>query len=135
MNKEVHERLRHELCYGFDPYDTERTWRGLEHIREGMPNYKLERRRYYVRKLLHLHKAVGVKDPEELGHFAACYTQDDQLRAEQFGQYDAYEASYVYYEQRTAEENEECYKEFCDIPQSTCLKPKRAVVISSAASQ
>jgi hypothetical protein len=134
MNKEVHYTLKHELYYGVDPYDAERSWRGLEHIREGVPNAKLQRRRYYVRTFLHLHKQLGVTDPQELGAFATEFTDEDQIRAEQFGQYDAYEASTVYYEQTNKEQAQECYKEFSDIPRAAnCIEPKRRVIVATSA--
>lgn len=129
MNKEIHRTLRKELYYGFDPNDRERSWRGLEHIWEGVPNVKLERRRNFVRSLLYVHKAQGVRDPDKLGAIAAAHSSTDQLRAQQFADYDAYEASCVYYEQKcfmvmTTED----YKEFSNIPRTKCSKPSRTVL-------
>eukprot|EP00797_Seminavis_robusta_P002779 Sro1174_g249020.2 (139) ;mRNA; f:17564-17980 len=137
MNKQVHRDLRKELCYGFDPNDIERTWRGLEHIREGVPNVKLERRRNFVRSLLHLHKKQGVRDPEQLGAIAAAHSSIDQIRAQQFADYDAYEASCVYYEKRCytwcpIESTAEDYKEFCNIPRTKSFKPNRTVLTARA---
>jgi hypothetical protein len=129
MNKEIHRSLRKELYYGFDPNDRERSWRGLEHIWEGVPKVKLERRRNFVRSFLYLHKAQGVCDPDKLGAIAAAHSSTDQLRAQQFADYDAYEASCVYNEQNcfTVTTTED-YKEFSNIPRTKCSKPNRTVL-------
>ena len=133
MNKEIHRSLKKELYYGYDPHDMERSWRGLEHIREGVPNVKLERRRSFVRSLLYMHKSQGVRDPEQLGAIAAAHSSIDQLRAQQFADYDAYEASCVYYENKCfpscfSGTTTEDYKAFTDIPRTKCARPKRTVL-------
>lgn len=150
MNKEVQYNLKYELYYGFDPNDTERSWRGLEHIREGIPNVKLERRRNFVRSFLHFHKTVGIKDPNELGALAASHSNEDQVRAQYFAEYDAYEASRVYYEPEKcyydwtpsasfddafddASEQAEHYKEFCNIPRSTCPRQHKNIIMATSA--
>jgi hypothetical protein len=153
MNSEVKHNLKKELCYGFDPYDSERSWRGLEHIREGVPNAKLNRRRQYIRSFLYVHKTVGVTDPEELGAYAAAQINSDLVRAQQFAAFDAYEASTVYYEDTYAYgyysddysycdsahssfddycENECYYKDFCDIPRTKCLPPAKQTIIMAS---
>ena len=144
MNREVQRTLRHELYYGFDPNDTERSWRGLEHIREGVPNVKLQRRRSFVRGLLYFHKTMGVTDPEELSAIAATQSNVDQVRAQQFADYDAYEASCVYYEPlpwrydyySCPEPDPEALKEyevFRDIPRTKCVSPTHTVLVPRTA--
>ena len=102
MNKEVHRNLKRELLWDCYPQEQgppqPNCWRGLEHVREGLPNIKLERRRHFVRTLLHAHKTMGVKDPVELSHLAIAQSNVDQIRAQYFAEYDAYEASCVYNE-------------------------------------
>lgn len=140
MNKEVHRSLRKELYYGFDPTDSERSWRGLEHIREGVPNVKLQRRRSFVRGLLYYYKTMGVKDPKELSAIATSQSSIDQVRAQQFADYDAYEASCVHYEHQwrqhhfcyMPEDVQEDYKEFCNIPRSKVVTPTRTVLVARA---
>ena len=133
MNKDVHRTLRKELCYGFDPNDEQRSWRGLEHIREGVPNIKLERRRSFVRGLLYFHKTMGVNDPEELSAIASTQSYSDQVRAQQFADYDAYEASCVYYEPlplTPTKEDLEDYEVFKDIPRAKCVTPVQTVLVA-----
>lgn len=139
MNREVQRTLRRELYYGFDPNDTERSWRGLEHVREGVPNVKLHRRRNFVRGLLYFHKTMGVTDPEELSAIATTESNVDQVRAQQFADYDAYEASCVYYEPlpwRTPEPDPDAlkhYEVFQDIPRSKCVTPDHTVLVPRTA--
>ena len=163
MNKEVRHNLKCELYYGYDPNNTERScWRGLEHIREGVPNIKLERRRCFVRSFLHAYKTMGVTDPDKLGAMISAESEVDRIRAQQFANYDAYEASCVYYEpephntwdgyycdydtdeqqqqqhhqqqqkQQDQEIKADYYKEFSDIPRSTCVRPKQTIIVARA---
>lgn len=146
MNKEVRHNLKCELYYGFDPSNTERSWRGLEHIREGVPNIKLERRRNFVRSFLHAYKTLGVDDPDELGAMVSAESKVDRIRAQQFANYDAYEASCVYYEpepyntwdgyygtdEHEHDQESRYYKEFNDIPRSTCVRPKQTIIVARA---
>ena len=139
MNREVQRTLRQELYYGFDPNDSERSWRGLEHVREGVPNVKLHRRRNFVRGLLYFHKTMGVTDWEELGAIASTQSNVDQVRAQQFADYDAYEASCVYYEPlpwRTPEPDPDAFKHyevFQDIPRAKCVTPTHTVLVPRTA--
>ena len=149
MNREVRHNLKHELYYGFDPNNTERSWRGLEHIREGVPNIKLERRRSFVRSFLHAYKTVGVNDPDKLGAMISAESKVDRIRAQHFANYDAYEASCVYYEpepyhptwdgyycdeqqHQEQESKARYYKDFSDIPRTTCVRPKQTIIVARA---
>ena len=145
MNKEVRHNLKHELYYGFDPNNTERSWRGLEHIREGVPNIKLERRRTFVRTFLHVYKTMGVRNPEELGAMVSAESKVDRIRAQHFANYDAYEASCVYNERETNtwdgyyhtvpqknHDEADYYKEFSDIPRTASVRPTQTIIVARA---
>lgn len=143
MNRQVRRSLQKELYFGFDPNDEERTWRGLEHIREGVPNVKLQRRRSFVRGLLYFHKTMGVTDPEELSAIACTQSNVDQVRAQQFADYDAYEAQCVHYPYEPLPwRQEDCaqtpepdadaladYEVFRNIPRSKCVVSPEPTVL------
>jgi len=154
MNKDVRASLKKELFYGFDPNDTERTWRGLEHIREGVPNIKLQRRQQFVRSFLHVYKTMGIQKPEELGEMIAAESKVDRDRALHFAEYDAYEAACVYrqeepcqvhyqygrnhwhehqYQQKQQIETDavDYYKEF-NVPRSACTRPIHTIIVPRA---